>query len=108
MTTTGIVNTLKICLSNGRTPHQIMSDHGSQYYGEDGGSQFTAYLEGHGIEHILGSIGKPRMQGKVERFFRTFSAYYSWFNNLEAFRIYYNTKAHACLNYVTPEQVHIQ
>jgi len=107
-TTTRILHTLKTCLSNGRRPRQILSDHGSQYYSEDGGSQFTAYLEAHGIEHILGSIGKPTTQGKIERFFRTFSAYYPKFNNLEAFRIYYNTKPHAGLNYMTPEQVYLQ
>lgn len=107
-TTTRILHTLKTCLSNGRTPRQILSDHGSQYYSEDGGSQFTAYLQAHGIEHILGSIGKPTTQGKIERFFRTFSAYYPRFNNLEAFRIYYNTKPHAALNYMTPEQVYLQ
>jgi putative transposase len=107
-TTTRILHTLKTCLSNGRTPRQILSDHGTQFYSEDGASQFTAYLEAHGIQHILGSIGKPTTQGKIERFFRTFSAYYPRFNNLETFRIYYNAKPHAGLNYMTPEQVYLQ
>jgi transposase InsO family protein len=107
-TTTRILHTLKTCLSNGRTPRQILSDHGTQFYSNDGPSQFTAYLEARGIEHIMGSIGKPTTQGKIERFFRTFAAYYPRFNDLEIFRTYYNAKPHAGLNYMTPEQVYSQ
>jgi len=56
----------------------------------------------------IGSSGKPTTQGEIERFFRTFSAYYPRFNNLEAFRIYHDTKPHAGLNYMKPEQVYIR
>jgi len=107
-TTTRILHTLDECLSNGRTPHQILSDHGTQYYSDDGPSQFTSFCKDHGIEHIMASIGKPTTQGKIERFFRTFTAYYPRFNNMELFRAYYNMKPHAALNYKTPEQIYYQ
>jgi len=107
-TTPRILHTLEECLSNGRVPRQIMSDHGTQYYSNDGPSQFTNYCQTHGIKHIMASIGKPTTQGKIERFFRTFTAYYPRFNNLDAFKIHYNTKPHAALNYKTPEQIYFQ
>jgi len=85
-----------------------MSDHGTQFYSEDGESQFTSFCEANGIEHIMASIGKPTTQGKIERFFRTFTAYYPRFNNLNEFRKYYNMKPHAALKYKTPEQIYFQ
>jgi len=93
-------------LSHGRIPKQILSDHGTQFYSEDGGSQFTAYLKAHGIEHIMGSIGKPTTQGKIERFFQTFQLYYPRFNNLDRFREAYNHKPHRSLNYKTPAEIY--
>jgi len=93
-TTDNVLETLEEALSNGRTPQQILTDHGTQYWSNDGDSRFTNFCIKHGIEHILGSIGKPTTQGKIERFFQTFAAYYPRFNNLEQFRKYYNNKPH--------------
>jgi transposase InsO family protein len=91
----------------GRIPRQILSDHGAQFYSEDGGSQFTAYLEAHGIEHILGSIGKPTTQGKIERFFQTFELHYPRFNDMTEFLEHYNyVRPYRSLNLLTPAEVY--
>jgi transposase InsO family protein len=75
-TTDNVLETLETALSNGRTPRQILSDHGTQYWSNDGPGRFTNFCERHGIEHVQGSIGKPTTQGKIERFFQTFMLYY--------------------------------
>jgi transposase InsO family protein len=57
-------------------PRQILSDHGTQWYAVRGGmSRFdTEFCPKHGIEHIMGAIGKPTTQGKVERWHGTIKA----------------------------------
>lgn len=106
-TTDNVLETLELALSNGRTPEQILSDHGTQYWSDDGPGRFTTSCEKYGIEHILGSIGKPTTQGKIERFFQTFQRYYPRFNNIHRFREYYNRKPHRSLNYKTPAQIYL-
>jgi transposase InsO family protein len=76
-------------LSDGRTPRQILSDHGTQYFSNDGPGRFTDFCETHGIEHIHGSIGKPTTQGKIQRFFQTFMLYYPRFNDMPRFVEHY-------------------
>jgi len=105
-TTNNILNLLEETLRQGRNPTQILSDHGTQYYSDDGKSRFTEFCEQHGIEHIFGSIGKPTTQGKIERFFQTFQLYYPRFNNLDRFREAYNHKPHRSLNYKTPAEIY--
>ena len=105
-TTENVLETLDNALSSGRTPSQILSDHGTQYWSNDSPGRFTAYLHSHGIEHILGSTGKPTTQGKIERFFQTFERYYPKFNDLNRFREYYNNKPHRGLKYSTPSQIY--
>ena len=107
-TTSRILHLLDATLRLGRTPRQILSDHGSQFYSDDNKSSFTQFCEQHGIEHILGSIGKPTTQGKIERFFQTFTAYYPRFNSPTQFREYYNkTRPHRSLNFLTPAEVYL-
>jgi len=107
-TTDNVLETLQEALLNGRTPRQILSDHGTQYWSNDGPGRFTNFCQTHGIEHIQGSIGKPTTQGKIERFFQTFEAYYPRFNDMNQFREYYNkTKPHRSLNYKTPAQIYL-
>jgi transposase InsO family protein len=107
------IHVLKQAIDKHGCPHELLTDRGSQFYAneserrEKGVRQFTAYLEGHGIEHIMGSIGKPTTQGKIERFFQTFELYYPRFNDLNRFREYYNNKPHRSLNYKTPAQVYL-
>ena len=105
-TTENVLKLTDSALSHGRTPGQVLSDHGTQFYSDDSKSRFTLYLEAHGIEHITGSIGKPTTQGKIERFWQTFQLYYPKFNNLDRFREYYNNKPHRSLNYKTPAEVY--
>lgn len=105
-TTDQVLDTLENALSNGRTPKQILSDHGTQYWSNDGPGRFTNFCTQHGIEHILGSTGKPTTQGKIERFWQTLELYYPRFNSIDRFREYYNHKPHRSLNYKTPEQVY--
>lgn len=99
-----LYNRLEEALSNGRTPIQILSDHGTQYWSNDADSRFTNFCKKHGIENILGSTGKPTTQGKIERFFQTFERHYSKFNDLNGFREYFNNKPHRSLGYSTPSQ----
>jgi len=84
-TTRRILRLLDEILSQGRIPRQILSDHDAHFHSEDGGSQFTAYLEVHAIEHIVSSIGKPLTQGKIERFFQTFELCYPRSNDMTEF-----------------------
>jgi len=89
-------------------PREILSDHGSQFYSDDSKSSFTKFCEQHGIEHILGSIGKPTTQGKIERFFQTFTAYYPRFSSPTQFKQYYNhVRPHRSLNFLTPAEVYL-
>jgi transposase InsO family protein len=49
-------------------PKEILTDHGSQFWSvRKGESTFDTYCQQHGIKHILGGIGKPTTQGKIER-----------------------------------------
>jgi transposase InsO family protein len=106
-TTDNVLETLQQALSNGRTPRQILSDHGMQYWSSGGPSRFTDFCATHGIEHILGSTGKPTKQGKIERFFQTFTAYYPRFNDMTEFLEHYNhVKRHRSLNFLTPAEVY--
>jgi transposase InsO family protein len=105
-TTDNVLHVLDDALGNGRVPSQMLTDHGTQYYSDSDKSRFTLYLETHGIQHIMSSIGKPTTQGKIERFFQTFEHYYPKFNNPNRFREYYNNKPHRSLNYKTPAQVY--
>ena len=105
-TTNNILNLLDETLRQGRIPTQILSDHGTQFYSNDGKSRFTEFCEEHGIEHIFGSIGKPTTQGKIERFWQTFTLYYPKFDNPARFREAYNHKPHRSLNWKTPAEVY--
>jgi hypothetical protein len=59
------------------------------------------------IKHILGGIGKPTTQGKIERWFRTYDQEHSRFALHRKFIEYYNyERPHMALNYSTPAEVH--
>jgi putative transposase len=106
-TTNQVLDTLKNALSAGRTPKQILSDHGTQYWSNDGPGRFTTYCTQHGIEHIMGSIGKPTTQGKIERFWQTFELYYPRFNDMTEFLQHYNyVRPHRSLNFLTPAEIY--
>jgi putative transposase len=90
-----------------RKPRQILTDHGTQYYSRHGKSEFDKACERHGVEHIMGGIGKPTTQGKIERFFRTFNMYYPRFSCMDEFLYNYNhVMPHGALGYRTPASVY--
>jgi transposase InsO family protein len=102
-----VLETLQEALSNGRTPKQILSDHGTQSWSNDGPGRFTDFCIQHGIEHIFGSTGKPTTQGKIERFWQTFELYYPRFNNMTEFLEHYNyVRPHRSLNFLTPAEIY--
>jgi transposase InsO family protein len=101
-TTDSVLHLLDDALCNGRVPNQMLSDHGTQYWSNDGDSRFTDFCEKHGIEHIMSSIEEPTTQGKKEQFFQTFERYYARFNDSNRFRECYNNKPHGSLNCNTP------
>jgi len=106
-TTETVLETLQEALSAGRTPKQILSDHGTQFWSNDGPGRFTNFCEAHGIEHIFGSTGKPTTQGKIERFWQTFELYYPRFNDMTDFLQHYNyVRPHRSLNFLTPAEIY--
>jgi len=91
-------------------PMEILTDHGSQFWSvRKGESSFDAYCQQHGIEHILGGIGKPTTQGKIERWFRTYDLEHARFQFHRKFIHYYNyERPHMALNYSTPAEVYFR
>ena len=89
-------------------PREILTDHGTQFWSvRKGESNFDAYCQQRGIEHILGGIGKPTTQGKIERWFRTYDLEHSRFNLHRKFIHYYNwERPHMALDYSTPAEVY--
>jgi transposase InsO family protein len=89
-------------------PREILTDHGSQFWSvRRGESSFDAYCEQHGIKHILGGIGKPTTQGKIERWFRTYDLEHERYPVHRKFIEYYNYKRpHMALDYSTPAEVY--
>jgi transposase InsO family protein len=89
-------------------PREILTDHGSQFWSvRRGESSFDTYCERYGIKHILGGIGKPTTQGKIERWFRTYDLEHARFPLHRKFIQYYNwERPHMALNYSTPAEVY--
>lgn len=89
-------------------PREALTDHGSQFWSvRRGESAFGEYCEQHGIKHILGGIGKPTTQGKIERWFRTYDLEHARFELHRKFVHYYNyERPHMSLNYKTPAEVY--
>jgi transposase InsO family protein len=89
-------------------PREILTDHGSQFWSvRRGESSFDTYCEQHRIKHILGGIGKPTTQGKIERWFRTYDLEHARFQLHRKFIEYYNyERPHMALNYKTPAEVY--
>ena len=89
-------------------PREILTDHGSQFWSvRRGESSFDTYCEQQSIKHILGGIGKPTTQGKIERWFRTYDQEHDRFPLHRKFIEYYNyERPHMALNYKTPAEVY--
>jgi transposase InsO family protein len=105
-TAISIVNHLKQ-LFEYRIPRQILTDHGIQYWTRHGKSEFDDVCRHYNVEHIMGGIGKPTTQGKIERFFRTFNTYYPRFSSMDEFLYNYNhVMLHSAIGYRTPGSVY--
>jgi transposase InsO family protein len=89
-------------------PREILTDHGSQFWSvRRGESSFDTYCQKQHIKHILGGIGKPTTQGKIERWFRTYDLEHARFQLHWKFVEYYNyERPHMALNYSTPAEVY--
>lgn len=107
-TTDSIIEHLKGLLEF-RRPRQILTDHGTQYWSRHDKSEFDLFCEQNSVEHIMGGIGKPTTQGKIERFFRTFNMYYPRFNSMDDFLYDYNhVRLHGGIGYRTPASVYFE
>ena len=91
-------------------PREILTDHGSQFWSvRKGESSFDTYCQQHGIKHILGGIGKPTTQGKIERWFRTYDQEHARFQLHRKFIEYYNyERPHMSLSYNTPAEIYFR
>jgi transposase InsO family protein len=89
-------------------PREALTDHGSVFWSvRKGESSFDRYCQQHGIKHIMGGIGKPTTQGKIERWFRTYDQEHSRFDLHRKFIHYYNyERPHMALNYSTPAEIY--
>jgi transposase InsO family protein len=89
-------------------PREALTDHGSVFWSvRKDESRFDQYCRQQGIKHIMGGIGKPTTQGKIERLFRTYDQEHNRFPLHRKFIHYYNwERPHMALNYSTPAEVY--
>lgn len=67
-TTDNVLEILEKAVRMFGPPRQILSDHGTQWCANNGGTaRFDEWCREHGIEHIMGKVRKPTTQGKIER-----------------------------------------
>jgi hypothetical protein len=92
------------------TPRFLITDHGGQFQ-----KMFHNQINALGIEHILCRVRSPAMNGKVERFFRTFKIWLvatlkprdmkAFQRRLNSYRDWYNqVRSHASLGGLTPQE----
>ena len=107
-TAENVISLLDQAISEYSKPREILTDHGSQFWSvRRGESNFDTYCQQQRIKHILGGIGKPTTQGKIERWFRTYDQEHSRFELHWKFIQYYNyERPHMALNYKTPAEVY--
>lgn len=107
-TTENVIWLLDQAIHEYAKPREILTDHGSQFWSvRRGESTFDTYCHEKGIKHILGGIGKPTTQGKIERWFRTYDQEHARFPLHWKFIQYYNyERPHMALDYSTPAEVY--
>lgn len=105
-TTENAISVLDGCIDRYGKPLELLTDHGSQFYANSGEikaatiSTFQQYLVSRKINHILGRVHHPQTNGKIERFYETFQSKISYFESIEQFIMWYNTKRpHMSLNW---------
>ena len=93
---------------------QCISDHGTQFIKNiaDGSSRFKEYLQLKNIQQILCRIKHPQSNGKIEKWFDTYSKHRKAFKTKEEFLYWYNeVRPHRSLNFEvleTPQQAFIR
>ena len=107
-TTENVIWLLDQAIHEYAKPREILTDHGTQFWSvRRGESTFDTYCHEKGIKHILGGIGKPTTQGKIERWFRTYDKEHARFPLHWKFIQYYNyERPHMALDYSTPAEVY--
>lgn len=104
---------LKSGISSYGKPKSVMTDHGSQYYANQGSilqsnTSFRVALDALGIKHYVARVNRPQTNGKVERFFLTYKIEYATgtFSCIKDFIKHYNEeRIHMSLGYKTPKEV---
>lgn len=101
---------LKSSMAEYGKPKSVMTDHGTQYFAMKGGlSKFQQVLINLRIKHYLAPVNKPRVNGKIERWFQTYKDEYKPenFKGIKDFVKYYNEeRPHMSLGYRTPKEVY--
>jgi putative transposase len=105
-TTHNAISVLDDCIARYGKPLELLTDHGSQFYANSceikaaAISTFQQYLVGRKVNHILGRVHHPQTNGKIERFYETFQSKIMYFESIEEFITWYNTKRpHMSLNW---------
>lgn len=101
---------LKSSIAEFGKPKAIMTDHGSQFYAMYRGlSKFQQVLINSNIKHYLAPVNRPRVNGKIERWFQTYKEEYKPQNyrGISDFVKWYNEeRVHQSLGYRTPKEVY--
>jgi putative transposase len=106
-TTDKSIDGVRAALKHGEV-QQCITDHGTQFCkGEDDNARFPAFLEQHGIQHILCKIKHPQSNGKAEKFNHLYKLHRNKFKTKNDFMHWYNKiKPHMSLDERTPEEVY--
>ena len=100
------IQVLKQAISKYKSPHEILTDRGSQFYTNEGErreksiSQFETYLANQGIKHNLCRVNHPQTNGKLERFYGVYEQKQHQFKSIDEYVQWHNTiKPHLSLNF---------
>jgi len=100
------LHVLKRAIAKYGKPREILTDHGPQFYANEGErkekgiSRFEAFLAERGIRHILARVNHPQTNGKLERFYGVYDQKRHQFSSLEEYVHWHNEiKPHLSLNF---------
>ena len=106
-TTDASIDAIKEALRHGEI-QQCITDHGTQFCkGSDDKARFPAFLEKHGIKHILCRIKHPQSNGKAEKFNHLYKIHRHRYKTKKEFIKWYNQiRPHMSLDEITPEEAY--